>query len=354
MFNHPLKLLEVENSTICNARCPQCTRQGLGDDTSWFEHSYLPTEVFEKHIPDDVWKTLDWITFEGTMGDPCAAPNMINIVNAIKNKKSECEVRIVTNGGLKNPQFWRRLARALGDKGHVCFAIDGLADTNEIYRVGVKWDKLINNIKAFIDEGGRAQWQFIVFRHNEHQITQAEALAKQLGFEKISFRKTSRFIYENIFKSYTRKDLQPPSNENYIHPTMKASVPVSFDEVLETTKGCSVSCHSQNKSSLYMDYKGRLYPCCFVGGTIYLYDHFDIGDKWNRIWKKYGEDQINILKNNWHDVVNSSLFKEISSSWGAENKEDSLFVCNSNCATSGKKCNDPAEFQRIPTIDLSN
>lgn len=40
------------------------------------------------------------------------------------------------------------------------------------------------------------QWDFLVFRHNEHQVEAAKALAKQLGFTLFNPKKTGRFIDE--------------------------------------------------------------------------------------------------------------------------------------------------------------
>ena len=57
----------------------------------------------------------------------------------------------------------------------IIFGIDGLEDTNHIYRKNVKWKKLEENIKIYIKYGGTASWQFIVFEHNKHQ----ENIAKQ-------------------------------------------------------------------------------------------------------------------------------------------------------------------------------
>ena len=48
------------------------------------------------------------------------------------------------------------------------FAVDGLADTHSIYRVRTNWDKIIENIKAFTNNAGRARVIMTVFEHNKH------------------------------------------------------------------------------------------------------------------------------------------------------------------------------------------
>ena len=48
-------------------------------------------------------------------------------------------------------------------------------------RVGAKWDRIAENVSAFINAGGRERWQWIMMNHNEHQLEQAKAFAKELG-----------------------------------------------------------------------------------------------------------------------------------------------------------------------------
>ena len=48
--------------------------------------------------------------------------------------------------------------------------------------MGAKWDRIVENVKAFINAGGRARWQWIIMNHNEHQLQEAKAFAKEIGF----------------------------------------------------------------------------------------------------------------------------------------------------------------------------
>ena len=53
----------------------------------------------------------------------------------------------------------------------------------------------MENAEAFISAGGRARWDFIVFKHNQHQVEEAEKLANKMGFKQFRIRKTARFNY---------------------------------------------------------------------------------------------------------------------------------------------------------------
>ena len=66
------------------------------------------------------------------------------------------------------------------------FGIDGLEDTNHIYRRGVKWERLQDNFREYIKAGGDADWQFIPFSWNKHQLDAARELATKEGFDKFT------------------------------------------------------------------------------------------------------------------------------------------------------------------------
>jgi len=72
------------------------------------------------------------------------------------------------------------------------FGIDGLEDTNHIYRRGVKWERLQNNFREYIKAGGNAGWQFIVFPWNVHQIEEARQRSLDEGFTSFSVVQTVR------------------------------------------------------------------------------------------------------------------------------------------------------------------
>ena len=69
-----------------------------------------------------------------------------------------------------------------GPKDYCVFSIDGLEDTNHLYRRNVKWEKVIENARSFITAGGKAHWDMLVFEHNKHQVDEAKSYANKLGF----------------------------------------------------------------------------------------------------------------------------------------------------------------------------
>ena len=55
-------------------------------------------------------------------------------------------------------------------------------------------------MKSFIEAGGRARWDFLVFDFNEHQVDEARKLSEEWGFEKFIVKKSSRFITGHVTK----------------------------------------------------------------------------------------------------------------------------------------------------------
>ena len=145
-----------------------------------------------------------------------------------------------TNGALRNREWWQELAGILNQsRDYVVFSIDGLADTNHIYRRGVDWSTLIKNAQAFIDAGGSAHWDMLVYRHNQHQVDAAESLARSMGFTWFRVKVSKRAMI---------KGLEHPVNWQ---PTL-------------INRG-TIRCHALQEQSIYIDAQGRVSPCCWLG-----------------------------------------------------------------------------------------
>jgi hypothetical protein len=185
--------LQVENSTKCNAWCPACGRNqnGYGLNPNLVVED-LPTARFEevlKKLPN-----LETIQFSGTYGDVMAAANVLEHIDLALRYSSK--IQIHTHGGIRSISWWTELGKLLQNKNHdVWFGLDGLKGVHEIYRQGTDFDKTIANARAFISAGGYATWQFIPWKHNEHQIKDCMRLSQKIGFKKFKFVTSVR---ENI------------------------------------------------------------------------------------------------------------------------------------------------------------
>lgn len=341
-FYTTIKELDIEHSAVCNAACPQCTRELRPGDYSWFNQTWLPNEFYSERIPQEVLDNLDGIFFSGMVGDPCAAPNFLEVCKILKQRAPHLHIRISTNGGMKSPDWWVELAKVLDKGSWVRFAIDGLEDTNHIYRVKVKWSKLMENAKAFIDAGGEAEWQWIAFRHNEHQIDQAREFALGMGFDRFIVRKSHKFLLDALFDMQFSGTggipIQQPQQEQYVHPLiLKKERVFKIHEALEISNNSPVTCEVQGRKALYISAEGYLFPCVYVGTCVHLYKNKPLGDSWAALWEQYGNNKINLLHNNWKDIVEGDFFNKIQEGWSKDYSSGRLAACGLFCSESAAR-----------------
>jgi MoaA/NifB/PqqE/SkfB family radical SAM enzyme len=157
----------------------------------------------------------------GNYGDPMVAPDTLAIFRSFRRQNEAMDLGMFTNGSGQKDAFWRELA-ALSVR--CTFAIDGLADTNHVYRRGTHWDKIMSSAAAFIAAGGNACWEFILFEHNQHQVCEAESLARAMGFRRFVTKRTTRFQSDGKLLPRTRILARDGSIEGYLYPPRDASL----------------------------------------------------------------------------------------------------------------------------------
>ena len=169
-----MKTIHVEASTYCNARCPLCPRSLYGYKVEGvYPEVHLQLDKFKKCLAQ--FPEREFVYFNGNLGDSMMNPNILELALA-----TGCRTSITTNGSIGSKNAWQQLAK---NNIETVFSIDGLEDTNHLYRQDVEWNKIMDRVKWFIGAGGNAVWKFIVFRHNMHQINEAKQLSKTLGFK---------------------------------------------------------------------------------------------------------------------------------------------------------------------------
>ena len=269
-----LRTVQLELTTRCNARCPQCRRNIFGGERiPHLPEAELSLSDVSAIFPITLLKRLKRIILSGNYGDAILARNCLEIVQHFKSINPAIEVDIPTNGSHHGAVWWERLAQT----GARCrFAIDGLADTNHLYRRGTSWNHIMENVKAFIHAGGRAEWNFIVFKHNEHQVEEARSLCTGLVLVCFNLNATPRF-YKNgvlcddspVMDRLGRIEylIQPPTNPQFRNAAVQAlsgciASPDDFESYLETTP---INCKAMKWNSVYISAEGFLVPCLWLG-----------------------------------------------------------------------------------------
>jgi MoaA/NifB/PqqE/SkfB family radical SAM enzyme len=344
MFYDVIKEIQIEHTSICNLACPSCIRELTPNDKSWFQESYLRDHFYVMNIPLEVLQGLERVNFNGVIGDPCAAPNIINAIQQFVYN-SKCFISVSTNGAMRSEAFWVDLAHALGDRGKVIFGIDGLEDTNHIYRVNANYKNVMRNARAFIEAGGNAEWQFISFKHNQHQVETARELSQSMGFKHFFVKPSYRFVIDEMMgvKRYGSDGtlIEPPEHIVYMHPLVKTNHKFTMDEWHASTNESRINCYVQHEASVYIDYQGNLFPCCPLSAGMMARRVIKFNDGWNELWEQHGES-INLANNSWDNIINGEFFNEVVRRWQTNYSTGRLAACAGTCSDSELKFNHKA------------
>ena len=190
-----IKTIHLEVTQNCQAACPMCDRNMNGEGINpHINLDELSLEDCKDIFPIKFIKQLDTMYMCGNLGDPIVAQDTLEIFRYFREHNPHMWLSMNTNAGARDEAWWTELAQIYGRMGAVIFSVDGLRDTNHIYRQNVVWDNVERNMRAFINAGGRARWDFLIFEHNQHQVEEAENLAKKWGCEKFMKKKTGRFV----------------------------------------------------------------------------------------------------------------------------------------------------------------
>ena len=336
--------IHFEITNKCNSRCPGCARTLSGDT-----HPYLKSQLtewdiesFRNILPADIIKGKSF-TLGGTVDEPFMNKDIVHIVEYLI--KHGAHVEIFTNGGANTKHTFEHLGKLSADTDQldIKFSVDGLEDTNHLYRVNVDWSKVLENMTAYSSKGGVCEWQYLVFEHNEHDINKAKQLAATL---KIPF-----YIRQNVrnikpWTSYIKKKINgvvtteefvvnPTQNKDLSHPeTEKVSKWKLPENISEQEKADSIQCLMYHKKEIFIDWSGLVWPCCWFA-TDY---HFENDPVFAEIENEFGKNWNNIKHHSLQDILVHPYYTELLvKSWIKNAK-----FHNQECF---KKCGDFAKRQ---------
>lgn len=321
-----VKKIHLEISSQCQAACPACSRvydynphlSGTLSPESWDFLSLKDT--FSRELLGD----LEELQLCGNYGDPLACGELPDFLEYLQKEKPSIKFTLHTNGGLGSKQTWERLGKVFSHgESKFFFSIDGLKDTNHIYRRNVNWKNIEKNVKTFISFGGRAHWKYLKFPHNEHQIEEAEDLAKDWGFSSFEVRTPYNGFVD--FVGFPRDtELDPETQKSFKHLTES-----ELSELLSDKS--EFSCQAKNESSIYIDSHKRVWPCCWLSQDGDLRTRKESREDFFRKTFDQGMKQnFNSLKmHSLEDVLNSTLFQAL--------EQFSFPTCHKTCALKDRR-----------------
>ena len=348
---------QVETSTYCNVACPLCPRHHMGT-------SVLLDTLRQKNILAPQWNKflsdMDHIVtkenpinmvFCGCHGDPPMTPDWEEIIINTANRPYVIDVE--TNGSMRTPESWARVGKAMsnaekeqGIEKIITFSIDGLLDTNKLYRIGIKHERVMANAKAFIGAGGKARWKFIVFEHNKHQLEEAQQIAKDMGFwefdKHVSTRnwdynyaevdqKNAKQLAINTPEAITietevrkaRKGTDDKLSETKEELNITTEGAQIFEEIVEKSDLSSIRCDFKEDKMMYIDSEMNLWPCNYIAAT-----RMEDMTHFNKLEKEYGVGWNNLVQHKVEDIFYHEYFQKIlPATW----KDPSHKLCTGEC-----------------------
>ena len=373
--------IHCELSSYCNAACPLCPRYYEGSEIVRpdLELAQISLEQFKKWFsPAIINRTNHWL-FCGTVGDPGMAKDFVSIVDYLFKTNPKLNVTVNTNGGMRGVKDWSRLgeiSKAHDHRLRIIFSIDGLEDTNHLYRRNVNWSTLIRNVKAYIDNGGRAEWDYLIFKHNEHQIAEATQFSKDIGFFNFAPKKALGFdvdgslvkrtvldregnllywleppvelanrnstnssdiiewqidVNSTIVKFYKREVIDPHEEliENYDGKTFKEAV-IDFNDYNKKNIKCKSKTWGGGKE-IYVSSSGIVRPCCYVGTTIETTHSTPEIVQLKRKVKDYGHDKFNLHNHTLEEILDAGHLNRVFADSWSEKDNNKIMYCSSTC-----------------------
>jgi radical SAM protein with 4Fe4S-binding SPASM domain len=237
------KHLWFEPTNTCNAKCPLCP---TGADQLSRPKAFLDLDLYKRIIDEVRPETVRFWNY----GEPFLHPQIFEMFRYAADH--DAQTAVSTNGFV----FYKpeNISKLLHSGLHtLMLAIDGIdAETFNQYRIGVDYPKVIKGLGLLLQQRPfplEVIWQFIIMRHNEHQIDAAQAIAQQLGI---------KFALKAVSLDMLPQQANPneylPNNSHYSRYTWQNEAIV--------LKGGQHSCYFVD-ATLMINADGSVTPCSF-------------------------------------------------------------------------------------------
>lgn len=276
--------LHVEVTNRCILECPACPR------TTWKEitkkpinKSDLSIESFEKFLDCNDGRNVETLLLCGDYGDCIYYPELFDFIKKFRHKKFDLR----TNGSRRSAEFWTQLASLMTKEDTIVFGIDGLEDTNHLYRKNSDWSSIMTAVDIMVKSPAQVKWQTIAFSFNQDSLQDIKTFAESKGAEFFSI-KTHRYgndsLKPNEVLVETNYEWQELFNDNS---------PIIIEPQCDSSK--VVTCD------------GYYLPCDWIRNprTFYKSDLWKNRTEWfdNMNIDKINLDQGNALVNKWKQLV---------------------------------------------------
>jgi radical SAM protein with 4Fe4S-binding SPASM domain len=187
---HPLTLT-FEATNVCNLHCPYCFT-GVGEVGR--TRSMMAMDHYERLLDElgDRALMLDFYNW----GEPLLNKKIYEMIEMASSRGISTVISTNFSVPFDEERADKLVASRLAALG---LSIDGASqETLEVYRVGASLETILENLRLLVDAKRRAgselphiTWAFHVFDHNQHEVEQARAMARDLG---VTFTATKGWV----------------------------------------------------------------------------------------------------------------------------------------------------------------
>ncbi len=264
--------LSIEPTTACNLQCPECP-SGLRTFTRPVGNIDVD---FYKNLIDDTARHLMYLIFY-FQGEPYIHPAFLEMVH-YAHKKNIYTISS-TNGHFLNRENALKTVRSGLDR--LIVSIDGTTqESYEQYRVGGELLQVLSGVENIMEAKKELKsgtpyviLQFLVVRHNQHQIEDMKKLAKHLRADRLVFKTAQVYDYIHgnpLIPTLHKYSRYEPDGQGKYKLKRKYSKP----------KQCWKMWHSA-----VISWDGKVLPCCFDKDAHYEMGNISATNRLKDIWQ---------------------------------------------------------------------
>ena len=274
--------LMVEPTNRCNLHCPLCPS---GDGRLTRPRGTMERATFDR-ILSQTKGTVKLLQL-WNQGEPLLHPDLPEMIR--RAKRQGMFVSTSTNGHpLADPLVAHEIVRSGLD--HLIVSVDGATQETYVrYRRGGDLQTVLKGIEHCVEakRRSRTSWpwieiQFLVMRHNEHEIVSMERLARKLGVDRLSLKTVQIDV--------------PDQAETFLPSDRKRSRYAPAQGAL-TTERKRDTCRRLWFSTV-INWDGTVTPCCFDKDGRFVLGNV-LQESLERIWRgrRYRAFRNAVLRN---------------------------------------------------------
>jgi len=226
------KMVVLATTYVCNALCPGCAFTNSDIRESYDDTKFMQEDTFKK-IADEVGKEKAWLRLSGG-GEPLIHPKILDMVKYAKDK--DCKVGLINNGSMMTEDIASILLDLEIDM--IEFSVDAAdAQTYDIVRKGLSFEKLLKNVKTTFDLRNKKKSKTKILASAVNQKGVDIDAVEEFWLPHVDLFQKRKFLTWGINDLEQSADTTP-----YLPVEDRIPCPIIFDRLLIDSRGRAMFC----------------------------------------------------------------------------------------------------------------